>query len=122
MKNVIKIFMGITAIIMLYPVIYWVQNPDLTQIQLFIKFWHLYLFSVVFSVLFMYINDRIENSQIEKLLISVENANRQQKIIIAYTNIKLWFLIVFCQKNNDAFKRRVLSIVTKAHSRISDGL
>ena len=33
---------GIGFIIMIYPSIYWMQNPELTQMQVFLEFWWLY--------------------------------------------------------------------------------
>ena len=42
-KTIIFVILGVIAfIVMLYPSIYWMQNPTLTQMQVFLEFWWLY--------------------------------------------------------------------------------
>lgn len=49
LKTILLVFFGIVALIFIaIPLVYWFKHPELTKMQIFLKFWIEYVLSIVF--------------------------------------------------------------------------
>jgi hypothetical protein len=60
MKTLGVIILSILVIANIGILVYWIINPSLTYIQVFIKFWWIYLIQIITSIIFMLITDNYE--------------------------------------------------------------
>ena len=44
------VIFGLMVIIMLSPLVYWVFNPELTQMQVLLKFWWVYIIAILMYI------------------------------------------------------------------------
>lgn len=63
------------AISVLAPFVYWIMNPELTQMQVLIKFWWVFLIGISYAVLDIIIINRKQNHKLDKMKEAIEKLN-----------------------------------------------